>query len=70
MPYFKDADEVYAYIGKLFQDLAQDEERRGRYDFLATGEPHEFRRLGTRFLQLPIATVEHVAVAKPVRRAA
>jgi putative sterol carrier protein len=24
--YFKDADEVYAFIGKLFQDLAQDEE--------------------------------------------
>ena len=26
MPYFKDADEVYSYIGKLFQDLAEDEE--------------------------------------------
>jgi putative sterol carrier protein len=26
LPYFKDADEVYAYIGKLFQDLSQDEE--------------------------------------------
>ena len=26
MPYFKDADEVYAYIGKLFEDLATDEE--------------------------------------------
>ena len=26
MPYFKDADEVYATIGKLFQDLADDEE--------------------------------------------
>ena len=26
MPYFKDADEVYAYIGKLFEDLADDEE--------------------------------------------
>ena len=26
MPYFKDADEVYAFIGKLFQDLANDEE--------------------------------------------
>jgi len=24
--YFKDADEVYRYIGKLFEDLAQDEE--------------------------------------------
>ena len=26
MAYFKDADEVYSYIGKLFEDLAQDEE--------------------------------------------
>jgi len=26
LPYFKDADEVYAYIGKLFEDLADDEE--------------------------------------------
>ena len=26
MAYFKDADEVYAYIGKLFEQLAEDEE--------------------------------------------
>jgi putative sterol carrier protein len=26
LPYFKDADEVYAYIGKLFQDLGADDE--------------------------------------------
>jgi putative sterol carrier protein len=26
LAYFKDADEVYRYIGKLFQDLAEDEE--------------------------------------------
>ncbi len=26
MAYFKDADEVYAYIGKLFEDLAADDE--------------------------------------------
>ena len=26
MPYFKDADEVYATLGKLFQDLAVDDE--------------------------------------------
>ena len=26
MPYFKDADEVYATIGKLFRDLKDDEE--------------------------------------------
>jgi glutamate racemase len=50
--------------------LAQDEERRGKYRFLATGDPEEFRRLGTRFLQLPIAAVEHVDVGRPVRSAA
>jgi glutamate racemase len=48
----------------------QDEDRRGRYEFLATGAPDEFRSLGVRFLQLPIAAVEHVDVRKPVRRAA
>ena len=26
MPYFKDADEVYAYIGRLFEELADDDE--------------------------------------------
>ena len=50
--------------------VARDDERRGHYRFLATGEPGEFRRLGIRFLQLPIAEVEHVEVARAVRRAA
>ena len=50
--------------------VARDEGRRGRYRFLATGEPDEFRRLGIRFLQLPIAEVEHVDVGRPARRAA
>jgi glutamate racemase len=50
--------------------VAQDEERRGRYRFIATGEPEEFRRLGTRFLQLPIAEVEHAPVGAVARRAA
>jgi glutamate racemase len=39
------------------------EDRRGEYGFLATGDPEEFRRLGTRFLQLPIGKVDHVEVA-------
>jgi glutamate racemase len=50
--------------------LANDEARRGAYAFLATGDPDEFRRLGTRFLQLPIESVEHVGVAPLARRAA
>ncbi len=50
--------------------LANDDSRRGAYRFLATGDPEEFRRLGTRFLQLPIESVEHVDVAPAARRAA
>jgi glutamate racemase len=50
--------------------LANDEARRGEYCFLATGDPDEFRRLGTRFLQLPIGSVEHVEVAAVARRKA
>jgi glutamate racemase len=42
--------------------LENDERRRGQYAFLATGDPEEFRRVGTRFLQLPIGNVEHVDV--------
>ena len=44
-------------------------DRRGDYRFLASGDPETFRTLGTRFLQLPIASVRHVEVA-PVRAAA
>ena len=44
--------------------------RRGTYRFLASGEPESFRRLGTRFLQLPIAEVGHVDVAAPAEAAA
>jgi glutamate racemase len=37
-------------------------ERRASVRFLTTGDPAEFRALGERFLQLPIAAVEHVAI--------
>jgi glutamate racemase len=47
--------------------LAREEGRRGAYRFLATGDPEEFRRLGTRFLQLPIGEVRHVEVTDPRR---
>jgi glutamate racemase len=59
------ADEVETRLRET--GLAQDEGRRGTYSFMATGDPEEFRRLGTRFLQLPIA---HVEAARPVDRAA
>jgi glutamate racemase len=38
-------------------------ERRGTYRFMCSGDPDEFRRVGTRFLQLPMEDVEHVDVA-------
>ena len=47
-----------------------DHDRRGEYRFLATGDPEEFRRLGTRFLQLPIGEVRHVDARDPRPRAA
>jgi glutamate racemase len=50
--------------------LERDEGRRGDYRFLTTGEPEEFRRLGTRFLHLPIEEVRHVEVAGARGRAA
>jgi glutamate racemase len=55
--------------GKLREaGVENDEGRRGNYSFLATGDPEQFRRAGTRFLQLPIGAVEHVEVA-PARAA-
>jgi glutamate racemase len=59
------AHEVEARLGRA--GLENDEGRRGDYGFLATGDPEDFRRLGTRFLQLPIGNVEHVKVAPPTR---
>ena len=50
--------------------LERDEDRRGDYRFIASGDPEAFRRLGTRFLQLPVGDVRHVQVADPARAAA
>src|SRR5919206_4345810 len=49
--------------------IENDEAREGSYRFLTTGDPEAFRALGQRFLQLPIAEVEHVELAE-LRRAA
>ena len=61
--------------GRLREDglAREDEDRRGDYRFLASGDPEEFRRLGLRFLQLPIGEVRHVDVrgaGEPARAAA
>ena len=43
MPYFKDADEVYSYIGKLFQDLAEDEELAPKFQKADTIVQYRYR---------------------------
>jgi glutamate racemase len=58
------AHEVETRLGAA--GIENDEGRRGEYGFLATGDPEDFRRLGTRFLQLPIGNVEHVELAPPI----
>ena len=40
-----------------------DAAREGSYRFLTTGDTEAFREMGARFLQLPIAEVEHVELA-------
>jgi glutamate racemase len=40
-----------------------DAAREGTYRFLTTGDTEAFRAMGARFLQLPIADVEHVELA-------
>jgi glutamate racemase len=42
--------------------IENDQGRAGETRFLTTGPPEEFRALGERFLQLPIASVEQVTV--------
>ena len=43
MPYFKDADEVYQFIGKLFQDLAEDEELGPKFRKANTIVQYQYR---------------------------
>jgi glutamate racemase len=50
--------------------IENDAAREGSYRFVTTGDPDAFRRLGARFLQLPIADVEHVTIAELERAAA
>jgi glutamate racemase len=42
-----------------------DEERRGDYSFICTGDPAEFHRIGGRFLQMPLGQVRQVDVRDP-----
>jgi glutamate racemase len=58
--------------GALRDDgLARDEEdRRGDYSFMCSGDPSEFKQIGGRFLQMPLGEVRHVDVKAPAREAA
>ena len=43
MPYFKDADEVYSFIGKLFEDLAEDDELAPKFQKANTIVQYRYR---------------------------
>ena len=43
MAYFKDADELYAYIGRLFRELAEDEDLSPRFQRANTIVQYRYR---------------------------
>jgi putative sterol carrier protein len=43
LPYFKDADEVYSFIGKLFEDLAEDDELAPKFQKANTIVQYQYR---------------------------
>jgi glutamate racemase len=47
-----------------------DEDRRGDYSFMCSGDPEEFHRIGGRFLQMPLGRVRQVRVRDPRKVAA
>src|SRR5204863_7720887 len=42
-----------------------DEDRRGDYSFMCTGDPGEFKRIAGRFLQMPLGQVRPGEVGDP-----
>jgi hypothetical protein len=60
------ADETAREVSETLarKAIENDPRREGAYRFLTTGDPVAFRAMGSRFLQLPIADVEHVEVAR------
>jgi len=60
------ADETAREVAETLarKGIENDRAREGTYRFLTTGEPDAFREQGRRFLQLPIAGVDHVEVAE------
>ncbi len=43
MPYFNDADEVYRFIGRLFEDLAEDDELAPKFQKANTVVQYQYR---------------------------
>ena len=66
------AEETAREVGELLQrkGIENASAREGTYRFLTTGDPGSFKAMGSRFLQLPIAGVEHVELAALARAAA
>ncbi|HZB24149.1 MAG TPA: glutamate racemase [Gaiellaceae bacterium] len=60
------ADETAREVAETLarKGIENDAAREGAYRFLTTGSPETFRDTGARFLQLPIAAVEHVALTE------
>ncbi|MCE5253106.1 MAG: glutamate racemase [Actinomycetia bacterium] len=56
------AEETAREVGEILarKGIGNEDGREGRYSFLASGDPEEFRKVGTRFLQLPIREVDHI----------
>jgi glutamate racemase len=57
------ADDVERELRSL--GIERDRSRRGSYRFICSGDPASFRRLGTRFLQMPLGDVRRVRVTGP-----
>ncbi|MGZ4379051.1 MAG: glutamate racemase, partial [Gaiellaceae bacterium] len=59
------ADETAREVAETLarKGYENDVDREGSYRFLTTGDPEAFREMGARFLQLPVAEVEHVELA-------
>jgi len=55
---------IAATAQRVLEDagLASANDGEGDYSFICTGDPEAFRKLGTRFLQLPLDEVELVQV--------
>jgi glutamate racemase len=66
------ADETAREVAETLarKGIENDAGREGSYRFLTTGDPEVFRAMGARFLQLPIAKVEHVELRDLARVAA